>query len=72
MSQIFDVPISFFFDGLPENATNRSNHHREVTPDLATQLLSSADGLALAEAFVRLKNKELRRRIVRLIELIGQ
>ena len=40
------------------------------SPDYVTDYLATADGLALTKAFMRIKNANLRRRIVGLVEEI--
>ena len=41
------------------------------SPAYVTEFLASSDGLALTKAFTRIKEPELRRRIVRLVEEIA-
>jgi hypothetical protein len=41
------------------------------SPDFATQFLATTEGLALVRAFSRVKDRTLRRRIVKMIEQIG-
>jgi hypothetical protein len=61
LSQILQVPISFFFDGADANP--------EVAfPDYVNDFLATSEGLALAKAFMRIDNARLRRLIVHLIE----
>jgi hypothetical protein len=40
-------------------------------PDYAADFLATSDGLALTKAFTQIKNKNLRRRIVDLVEGIA-
>ncbi|MGA8612614.1 MAG: helix-turn-helix transcriptional regulator [Xanthobacteraceae bacterium] len=72
MSQILDVPISFFFEQAPNSA--RQSRGSGETPSFAyvNDFLASSDGLALVKAFVRIKDKTVRRSIVRLVEGISQ
>ena len=73
ISQILQVPVSFFFDGAP----NAPGHHplprmsEAPSPAYVSDFLATSDGLALTKAFMRIKNSKLRRRIVDLVEQIA-
>jgi transcriptional regulator with XRE-family HTH domain len=71
IAHILEVPISFFFDGAPM-AKGAWNASAAAAPDDVTELLSTSVGLALASAFMRIKNPQIRRSIVRLIEGISE
>ena len=66
---ILQVPIPFFFEGAPGGDTLPG---RLPSPDPLTDLMTTRDGLALAKAFMRIGNVELRRRIVSLVEEIEE
>ncbi len=71
MSNILEVPIPFFFDGLPaysEKAPKASD-----TPSTAYlfDFVATSDGLALIKAFVQIRQPKLRRYIVQLVEAIA-
>jgi transcriptional regulator with XRE-family HTH domain len=68
IATILQVPISFFFQGLPTNAGEKRGSHG---PDLLTELMSSSDGMALAKAFTRIGNSKLRRSLVDFVEQIA-
>lgn len=73
MAHILQVPVQFFFDGLPVPSGGAGKGREERSPQFASEFLASADGLALARAFVRLKNRKLRRHIVRMVaEIAGE
>jgi transcriptional regulator with XRE-family HTH domain len=65
---ILQVPVSFFFEGAPAQPEGTAGFAAPQTPDYATGLLSTSEGLALARAFMRISNVRLRRRIVDLVE----
>jgi transcriptional regulator with XRE-family HTH domain len=69
IAQILQVPVSFFFEGAPGEAAAQNDE--APAPDFVSEFLSSADGLALSRAFMRLKDAKLRRRIVELVEQIA-
>jgi len=66
---ILQVPVGFFFEGAPQlsglpNGTASS-------PDYVSEFLATRDGLALIKAFTQIKNEQLRRCVVRLVEEIA-
>jgi transcriptional regulator with XRE-family HTH domain len=61
-ANILQVPVSFFFEG----ATNASINKPSL-PDFASKFLANSEGLALADAFMKIKNRALRRSIVNLL-----
>jgi transcriptional regulator with XRE-family HTH domain len=69
ISQVLQVPVAFFFDAvsqLPPSAA-KDQPLTELTEFMATR-----DGIALAKAFMRIDNLQLRRRLVELVEEIEQ
>jgi len=72
ISQILQVPVSFFFEGVPAQRTERVEEFSEApSPAYVSDFLATSDGLALTKAFVRIKDAKLRRRIVDLVEQIA-
>ena len=75
LSAILQVPVAFFFDGMrPATAvvTTSSPSDALSTSEL-DQFLTSSEGLALIKAFMRIKDAEIRRRIVDLaVEIANQ
>ena len=70
LSHILQVPVSFFFEGAPEQSV--ANSQRDEAPvTYVMDFLSTADGLALIKAFIRIKDSKLRRSIVNLVKQIG-
>src|SRR3982751_4432813 len=67
ISQILQVPVSFFFEGAPRG---REAHGLVEAPSPAyvSDFLATSDGLALTKSFMRIKDSKLRRRIVELVE----
>ena len=66
IAYILQVPVSFFFEGLPLAAEASSEEGAFIDDFLAT-----SDGLSLTKHFMRLKDPKLRRRIVDLVEQIA-
>ena len=65
---ILQVPVSFFFEGAPPPPIAAAGLTVPLDPDHTTGLLSTSEGLALARAFMRIRNVRLRRRIVERVE----
>jgi transcriptional regulator with XRE-family HTH domain len=71
ISSILKVPISFFFDGAPRQASHGSGMSEEISPAFVSNFLATSDGLSLIKAFTDIKSKTLRRSIVDLVEEIA-
>ena len=73
ISQILQVPVSFFFEGAPTsaNAPRTDGMNEAPSPAYVSDFLATSDGLALTKAFMRISDSKLRRRIVDLVEQIA-
>jgi hypothetical protein len=73
ISHILQVPIPFFFEGLPSSSDiKRVGADVAPSPAYVSDFLATSDGLALTKAFMRIKNAKVRRRIVDLVnEIVG-
>jgi transcriptional regulator with XRE-family HTH domain len=73
ISQILQVPVSFFFEGAPsaQFATRPDGMAEAPSPTYVSEFLATSDGLALTKAFMRINDSKLRRRIVDLVEQIA-
>jgi transcriptional regulator with XRE-family HTH domain len=63
ISQILQVPASFFFEGAPGGMDGTAG-----TPSYVNEFLATSDGVALTKAFMRIENAKLRRLIVGIVE----
>jgi transcriptional regulator with XRE-family HTH domain len=74
ISQILQVPVSFFFEGAPHlpGSPVATGMSEAPSPAFVSDFLATSDGLALTKAFMRIKNAKLRRRIVDLVEQIAE
>src|SRR6202008_2408360 len=70
ISNILQVPVSFFFDGAPHvpGAARYEGMGEAPSPAYVSDFLATSDGLALTKAFMRIHDSKLRRRIVDLVE----
>ena len=73
MSRVLDVPISFFFDGLEGADTDAPGDFAEgdQTP-IVYDFIRSSDGVALATAVSKIKNKAVRRQILELARSLAK
>jgi transcriptional regulator with XRE-family HTH domain len=70
-AHVLQVPVEFFFEGAPSVPGAPRTKGTLPMPDYAADFLATSDGLALTKAFIKIKNKNLRRRIVDLVEGIA-
>ena len=70
ISQILQVPVSFFFEGSPRDGAGASEVEQAPLPTYVADFLATSEGLALTKAFMQIKDATLRRRIVSLVEEI--
>jgi transcriptional regulator with XRE-family HTH domain len=64
------VPVSFFFEGAPQEPTPPIFGGDEQSPSYVNEFLATSDGVALALAFGRIRDPKVRRAIVALVEQI--
>jgi len=72
ISNVLQVPVSFFFDGAPgpTGAANQSGFE-EKSSSYMVEFLSSPEGLQLNKAFSRIPDAKVRRRIVELVRSLA-
>ncbi len=71
LSQVLDVPVSFFYEGLGENAPASEFGEDDQTP-VVYDFINSTDGIALAMAVSKIKNKAVRRQILELARAMAE
>jgi transcriptional regulator with XRE-family HTH domain len=67
---ILQVPVSFFFEGAPQEPMQPILASEEQSPSYFDDFLATSDGVALALAFGRIREPKVRRAIVALVEQI--
>jgi len=70
VAHILQVPVQFFFDGLPEIKASGKGHP-QTSYSFTSDFLTSSDGIAIAKAFSQIKNRTLRRQIAQTIKEIA-
>lgn len=71
LSEILDIPISFFFDDMPDVLTGPENKTEvSTTPDLSA--FSSQDARDLVRAYFRIDDPRIRRRMFDLAKSLAK
>ncbi|MBE7183121.1 MAG: helix-turn-helix transcriptional regulator [Methylobacterium mesophilicum] len=72
ISGILEVPVTFFFEGAPgQEGAQPSGFGEEGQSDITGDFLSSAEGIQLQRAFVRIADPKIRRRILDLVKALS-
>ena len=79
LSRVLDVPISFFFDDMPDNLTNafgnqagrRGGSFPEAQEGFGDDTLSRRETLELVRAYYRITEPAVRKRVFDLIKSMG-
>jgi transcriptional regulator with XRE-family HTH domain len=71
ISETFQVPIKFFFEGAPHVPGQDDAQTGASSPQFVSDYLATPDGLKLTKAFMQIPNAKLRRSIVNLVEAIA-
>jgi transcriptional regulator with XRE-family HTH domain len=72
ISRVLQVPVAFFFEGVPQVLDARISRGPRSSPDPFVEWMATREGLALARAFMQIDSVQLRRRIVHLVEQIQE
>ena len=73
LSQILEVPVQFFFEGVPpEEGAESSDFGEANTEAFLYEFLNTRDGLELNRAFVKISDADVRRSIVELVRSLGR
>ena len=70
LSQVLDVPVQFFFEGLLDPSAPTGMAESDQSP-IIYEFIQSADGVALAESFARIKDAKVRRRVLELVRSLA-
>jgi len=71
ISQVLDVPVGFFFDGLGQTAGSAEFAEDDQLP-IVYDFINSSDGVALAKALAQIKSKSVRRQILELARSLAK
>ncbi len=70
LSQILDVPVSFFFDGMTEETTTTGGAAPPEDPS-CPDTLTKRETLELVRAYYRIPDERLRRKVFELVKAAG-
>lgn len=65
VSDILKVPVAFFFEGLERSSSSKDSN---TYPDF----LPTSEALSLVKAFMNIRERRIRHRIIALVEQIGK
>lgn len=68
ISDFLQVPIPFFFEGLPGPSNKPAKKDGTLLPSDIFQFIATSDGVALVKAYMKIKSPKLRHCIVNLVE----
>lgn len=71
ISTILGVPVAFFFEDLPDQGSVTGGFAEDHSAGLAMDFCTSAEGLQLNRAFVKISDPKVRRRIIDLVKSLG-
>jgi transcriptional regulator with XRE-family HTH domain len=71
-SDVLSCPISFFFEGLSRNGYSPSPSEREAGERTLSHVLSRPYALRLAGDFSKIRNRRLRRHLLRLVACLAE
>lgn len=70
LSRVLEVPVQFFFEGLGEKSAASGMAEDDQTP-IVYDFIQSSDGVSLAEAFSRIRDAKVRRRVLELVRTLA-
>ncbi len=70
LSRVLEVPVQFFFEGLGEKSAVSGMAEGDQTP-IVYDFIQSSDGVSLAEAFSRIRDARVRRRVLELVRTLA-
>ncbi|MBJ7409384.1 MAG: helix-turn-helix transcriptional regulator [Phenylobacterium sp.] len=71
ISQVLEVPVSYFFDGLYDPANVAGERFAQVYDTVLQELLLEPNGPALAEAFLSIRRRGIRKSVTDLVRSIA-
>jgi transcriptional regulator with XRE-family HTH domain len=73
IANILGVPVAFFFEDLPGHDGSAENRGfaEDTSANLAMEFCTSAEGLQLSRAFVKISDMKVRRRIIDLVKSLS-
>jgi transcriptional regulator with XRE-family HTH domain len=70
-SKVLGVPVEYFYEGGPQIEGTQTGYAEGAT-DHVSDLLMTNEGIQLMKAFMRIKDPAVRRRVIGLIDALGE
>ncbi len=70
LARVLEVPVGFFYEGVNTSAAASGFAEGDQTP-IINDFLQSSDGVALAQAFSRITDPKVRRRVLELVRSLA-
>ncbi|MEO1039007.1 MAG: helix-turn-helix transcriptional regulator [Pseudomonadota bacterium] len=70
LARTLDVPVSFFYEGVADSMAQPGFAEGDQTP-IVDDFIQSADGVALAQAFAKIRDSRVRRRVLELVRTLA-
>jgi transcriptional regulator with XRE-family HTH domain len=73
MAQILGVNVQFFYDDMPDSVSGAPSTGiaKNKNGERVMDLISSAEGLQLNQAFIKINDADVCRRIIDLVKVLG-
>lgn len=72
ISQILNVPVSFFFEDFPsQDGGSGKGFAEDASPSFGLDFVTSPEGLQLNRAFVKIADVKVRRKIIELVKTLA-
>jgi transcriptional regulator with XRE-family HTH domain len=71
-SKVLSVPVDFFYEGSPQLGDEHPGVAEAPGSAYVSDFLTTSEGVQLVKAFLRVKNPKLRRRVIDLIDALGE
>lgn len=66
------TPVAYFFEGLSDAATAADEHYGRAYSEVIEDLLADPNGPQLAEAFLKIQRRSIKKQVVGLVEAIAE
>jgi transcriptional regulator with XRE-family HTH domain len=73
LSQVLDVPVQFFFEGMPSaDGKSAAGMAESDSEAFLYEFLNTRDGLELNRAFIKVTDANVRRSVIELVRSLGR
>ncbi len=71
-ARVLGVPVAFFFEDIPGQSSSDQGFSETQSERYVVDFISSAEGLQLNKAFLRISNPHVRRKVVELVQAVSE